>query len=361
MKLNIGENIKRLRREKGMTQEQLAELLNITSAAVSKWEKGDTYPDITAIIPLARIFEVRVDDIMGYDSSLEDSRIEDILTKHSQLSFDGKFAEATEHITRARKSYPNDYRIMHYYMWDIAGGSADNDPDILNAHSEEFTKICDILLSACVDEDIRLAAITMKAKLLHATKQTEKALDILTQLPNWYSTSGQKSEQLFAKGTPEYLYWVRRNMYELADGMIFKMIRSIWYTDELSTEEKIARCEKIGDGLSALHALSGEQAFCVMAHTAYCELHAKLLCFTERQSDIDRITEKRLIEAKNITEATKNDRILSETVAKTYGPHDFKGDLLAWEVNYLTTSSHLAHAKAREKESYMAVLKKYSK
>ncbi len=42
MELKIGENIKRLRREKGMTQEQLAELLNITNAAVSKWEKGDS-------------------------------------------------------------------------------------------------------------------------------------------------------------------------------------------------------------------------------------------------------------------------------------------------------------------------------
>jgi DNA-binding XRE family transcriptional regulator len=44
MELKIGNNIKRLRKNKGMTQEQLAELLNISSAAVSKWESGDTYP-----------------------------------------------------------------------------------------------------------------------------------------------------------------------------------------------------------------------------------------------------------------------------------------------------------------------------
>ncbi len=40
MKLMIGDNIKRLRREKNVTQEQLAEVLNITYAAVSKWERG---------------------------------------------------------------------------------------------------------------------------------------------------------------------------------------------------------------------------------------------------------------------------------------------------------------------------------
>lgn len=45
MKLKIGENIKRLRKQKGLTQEQLAELLNVSCAAVSKWESCDTYPD----------------------------------------------------------------------------------------------------------------------------------------------------------------------------------------------------------------------------------------------------------------------------------------------------------------------------
>ena len=45
MKLFIGENLKRLRKEKGLTQEQLAERLNVSFQAVSKWECGDGYPD----------------------------------------------------------------------------------------------------------------------------------------------------------------------------------------------------------------------------------------------------------------------------------------------------------------------------
>ena len=46
MELNIGMNIKRLRLAKGLTQEQLAELLTISTAAVSKWEAKITYPDM---------------------------------------------------------------------------------------------------------------------------------------------------------------------------------------------------------------------------------------------------------------------------------------------------------------------------
>ena len=67
MDMNIGPTIKRLRRQKDMTQEQLAQLLCVSSAAVSKWEAGNTYPDITMLFPLAQIFSVSIDELMGYD------------------------------------------------------------------------------------------------------------------------------------------------------------------------------------------------------------------------------------------------------------------------------------------------------
>ena len=56
MKIQIGENIKRFRPENNITQEALAEILGVSCAAVSKWEVGDTYPDITLIFPLADFF-----------------------------------------------------------------------------------------------------------------------------------------------------------------------------------------------------------------------------------------------------------------------------------------------------------------
>lgn len=53
MEINIGANIKRLRTAKNITQEQLSVQMNVTCAAVSKWERGETYPDITLLQPLA--------------------------------------------------------------------------------------------------------------------------------------------------------------------------------------------------------------------------------------------------------------------------------------------------------------------
>ena len=67
MEITIGENIKRLRLEKGITQEQLAEILNVSNAAVSKWERGGSFPDITLLFPLADYFGISVDELMRHN------------------------------------------------------------------------------------------------------------------------------------------------------------------------------------------------------------------------------------------------------------------------------------------------------
>lgn len=61
----VGENIKRLRVEKGLTQKDLAEQLFVTSQAISRWENSEVEPSLTTIAKIASIFEVSVDEIMG--------------------------------------------------------------------------------------------------------------------------------------------------------------------------------------------------------------------------------------------------------------------------------------------------------
>ena len=56
MTLLIGENIKRLRRERNLTQEEMAAHLGISFQSISKWERGDGYPDIAMLPPLANYF-----------------------------------------------------------------------------------------------------------------------------------------------------------------------------------------------------------------------------------------------------------------------------------------------------------------
>ena len=64
--MTIGTNIKRLRQNKGVTQEQLGEVLGISSQAVSKWENESALPDILILPKLADYFGISIDELMGY-------------------------------------------------------------------------------------------------------------------------------------------------------------------------------------------------------------------------------------------------------------------------------------------------------
>lgn len=63
--MNIGANILALRKQHGITQEELAAELGVTAAAVSKWEKGYTLPDILMLCALADHFQVTTDELLG--------------------------------------------------------------------------------------------------------------------------------------------------------------------------------------------------------------------------------------------------------------------------------------------------------
>ena len=64
--LKIGEKIRANRRERALTQEEVANILGVSKAAVSKWENGESYPDITMLPQIARLFSITMDELFAY-------------------------------------------------------------------------------------------------------------------------------------------------------------------------------------------------------------------------------------------------------------------------------------------------------
>ncbi|MBQ6818087.1 MAG: helix-turn-helix transcriptional regulator [Clostridia bacterium] len=239
MKLYLGENIKRLRMKKQITQEQLAVAMGVTCAAVSKWERENTLPDITLLPNLAHYFGVTIDELIGYDEAKIEREIERFFEQRTALQKDGKWAESIELTRKAYENYPNDHRVMSCYMWDKAGDYADNDTAVLLANKEEFETICERILTESNDLRLRLDAVNMKGKLLHAEGKTEQAVALYqAQFPDWYLTKGQKTEQLFSKDTPEFARQLRQNMLELGAFAVNKKCKEIWFCTSFSMEEK---------------------------------------------------------------------------------------------------------------------------
>ena len=77
----IGRFLKELRKEKGMTQEQLAETLNVNSRTISRWENAKTMPDFDILIELAKLYDVNVEELLNGERTavMMDKQTEDTL------------------------------------------------------------------------------------------------------------------------------------------------------------------------------------------------------------------------------------------------------------------------------------------
>ena len=81
MKYSLGNKIRELRLHKQLTQEQLAQLCKVSSAAISKWEHDLSYPDITLLPILARIFHVSTDELLNFESEPSEEEIVEMAKK----------------------------------------------------------------------------------------------------------------------------------------------------------------------------------------------------------------------------------------------------------------------------------------
>lgn len=106
----IAENIKTLRKERQLTQEQLAEALEVTVGAVYKWENGRSVPEIGMLMQLADLFEVSLDALVGFE--VQNSGAGILVERICDLQTQKKYKEAISEAEKALLRYPNHFQIV---------------------------------------------------------------------------------------------------------------------------------------------------------------------------------------------------------------------------------------------------------
>ena len=123
--MNLGNKIRELRRANNLTQEQLAATLNISAQAVSKWEMGASYPDMTMIPTLAALFKVSLDELFDFDVKNVDKEIEDIRLEYNKY-FWSNFEKAEQILLDGLKLYPASIQLktelFELYAYNIDRG-----------------------------------------------------------------------------------------------------------------------------------------------------------------------------------------------------------------------------------------------
>ncbi|MBQ7321253.1 MAG: helix-turn-helix transcriptional regulator [Clostridia bacterium] len=217
MQLYIGENIKRLRRQKGITQETLAERMFVSVAAVSKWERNESLPDIGMVLPLASYFGVSTDELLGLDAAKTEEKIREILCERNRLCALGKEQEVFDLIVRAYQDFPNDWRIVEEYMWKLNYDPNCAGPYGSEVHKEELYQLCERVLDECTVDQVRYSAISILGGLYVLDGQIDKAIETAKRFPSLRFSQEQELQGCWEKGTAEWWKYTRSGLAEFAE------------------------------------------------------------------------------------------------------------------------------------------------
>ena len=178
--INISRIIADRRRLKGITQDQLAVYIGVSKASVSKWETGQSYPDITFLPQLAAYFNISIDDLMGYEPQMTKEDIKKLYhrlsTDFSKKPFYDVLAECRESVKKYYSCYPLLFQmavlLCNHHM--LAKDDVEK-KSIL----EEVAGLCVKIKNESVDVWLAKDAVSLEATSYLMCNQPQNVLDLL--------------------------------------------------------------------------------------------------------------------------------------------------------------------------------------
>ncbi len=163
MKLTLGKNIRNLRREKNITQEEFAVIFGVSYQSVSRWENGTCYPDMELLPDIAEYFGITVDKLIGADKTAEQKEVNRYLERFQEAVSRGAVYECIDIAREGTKEYPNNYALLNKLMYALFI-SGDDDGNVaewkenMAKYDAEITELGERIMKYCPDQDIRLEA-----------------------------------------------------------------------------------------------------------------------------------------------------------------------------------------------------------
>lgn len=279
--LAIAENIYRLRHERKITQEQLAAFIGVTKASVSKWETGQSTPDIILLPQLAAFFDISVDALIGYDPQLSREQIQKLYQQFTadfaQLPFDEVMEKTQDYVKRYYSCYP--FLIQVCILW-LNHCTLAPDADTQSETLAEIVKLCGHIRQHSKDLSICSDSVAVESIVNLQLNRPQETIDALEDLLNPVKLISQSTSTL----TQAYAMAGKREQAEsFAQISIYNdllaLIRDaaqylLLHMDHLTVcEETIRRIEPVMDvfSLAKLHPNSVavfeyQAALCYASH-----------------------------------------------------------------------------------------------
>ncbi len=184
MELPIGKTIRRLRRERDLTQEEMAAHLGLSFQAVSKWERGDGYPDITMLPALANYFGISVDELLGTSELEKRKRYDKINQTWAKNNQEKRNAENVALMRQSLKVFPNDALLLVQLSTSLE--KLDGTDEEKRRHLLESIAVQEQILRYGEDSEVRGATMYNICHAYWKAGEHDKALEQAKKLPNLY-------------------------------------------------------------------------------------------------------------------------------------------------------------------------------
>ena len=195
-----------------MTQEQLAAALGVSAPAVSKWETGSSYPDITLLCPLARALGTDVDHLLAFEEELSQEKLGQYMTELIGIARQGNISQAEEQLNALLHRYPSDIPLKFTAIPVLSFFEMNSDisPDCGDEDKARWTKQKKELAQAVHDDGnpaYYMSSVSVLVSLSLAEGELEKAEALLKEnltntadfTPLWvrlYLKKGEKDQAL---------------------------------------------------------------------------------------------------------------------------------------------------------------------
>lgn len=228
--MNIGAKIRLLRKEKRVTQEELAEYLHISSQAVSKWETGASCPEVDLLPKLAVFFGTSLDNLLDFDQSAVDAAVEALVAESGRGGNNPAASEAF--LRRALEKYPNNDLLLTCILEDMQEQNDDR------SRSAEIIEIGERILNCSKDDELRIDVLRILAETYHSMGEQAMAEYYLAKIPGLHflyyeiAAAVKRGEERIA------------NVEKLEDLCIDKLICALWMRREEADEPMKAEIDR---------------------------------------------------------------------------------------------------------------------
>ena len=242
MELRLGERLRQLRLERNLKQEEVAQHLGISFQSISKWERGEGYPDISLIPSLAYYYGVSTDYLLCMDELAEGKRLADLNAEWERNRANGKHQDNVELMRKALKEFPNNplFLVQLSASLERLPGSEEERREYLH----ESIMVQERIINYCADSEVRGATLFNIADAYYRYGNIEKALEYANKLPNLYKArenalvrllQDNNEKRTIAQSALEPLMW----SMELHLKTLFEVTNDAAYLKRLDEIKKI--------------------------------------------------------------------------------------------------------------------------